>query len=142
MADPTPTVSSIKARISALNLEQVGVTPNAPPPYTYEQALPVKKTRPPPPPPPARSQTTNVPVIRSNAPPSTKIIGNQPIKNHREPPKERPALPPRPPPRQPQQVPELPPRRPSEQSIRRRGSVESVSSGHSSISTVSTRTSV
>src|SRR6266700_6377758 len=128
-------VSSIKARIAALNLEEIHKpAPDAPPPYTFEQVA-AKKSRPPPPPPSQRPsveprrQTTNNPPLQSNAPATARKIGNQPIKANDEPPSQQPALPPRLPPRtnsQPQ-PPSLPPRKASETSIRRRESVESIS---------------
>jgi hypothetical protein len=74
------TPMSIKARISALNLEQVGATPGAPTPYTYEQVSHPRKARPPPPPPPSqkRSVSTNNPPVQSNATTKDRSIGNEP----------------------------------------------------------------
>ncbi len=132
-------------RIAALNLEEVHTPlPGAKPTYTYDAST-VKKKPPPPPPssrPPAYSrQTVNNPPVLSNAPTSTRELGNQPIiANESDKPKVSPALPPRPPPRNastPRQTPALPPRKASESSVRRRESSESISTIASGISTLS-----
>ncbi|OCL03453.1 hypothetical protein AOQ84DRAFT_148314, partial [Glonium stellatum] len=154
MADPVATPASIKARIAALNLEEIHQpAPGAPPPYVFEQVA-AKKSRPPPPPPPLqrpsgepRRQTTNNPPLQSNAPASARKLGNQPIRPDPELPSQQPALPPRLPPRANTQPlpPSLPPRKASETSIKRRESVESIStiaSGLSSLSVTSTKTSL
>lgn len=136
---------SIKARIAALNLEEVHApAPGAKPTYTYEAAATGKKKPPPPPPssrPPhySRQQTVNNPPILSNAPTSARQLGNQPVAVN-ETPRISPALPPRVPPRTnstPRQTPALPPRKSSEHSVRRRESTESVSTVASGISTLS-----
>jgi transglutaminase-like putative cysteine protease len=139
--------SSIKARIAALNLEEVHApAPDARPAYSYD-AVTAKKKPPPPPPtqrPPAyqRQQTVNNPPILSSAPTSARQLGNQPVAAG---PRISPALPPRPPPRSstasngtPKQTPALPPRRPSDsRSLTRRESIESISTVASGISTLS-----
>jgi hypothetical protein len=143
---------SIKARIAALNLEEVHApAPGTKPSYSYD-AVTAKKKPPPPPPsqrPPAyqRQQTVNNPPILSNAPTSARQLGNQPLVA--ESPRLSPALPPRPPPRNnsnttttsngtPRQTPTLPPRRPSDnRSLNRRESTESISTIASGISTLS-----
>lgn len=139
---------SIKARIAALNLEEVHTpTPGIKPAYSYD-AVTTKKKPPPPPPsqrPPAyqRQQTVNNPPILSNAPTSARQLGNQPVAAQT--PKISPALPPRPPPRNnstsngnPRPSPALPPRRPSDNhSLNRRESNESISTIASGISTLS-----
>lgn len=141
--------SSIKARIAALNLEEVHApAPGTKPAFSYE-AVTSKKKPPPPPPsnrPPAysRQQTVNNPPILSNAPTSARQLGNQPIAVQS--PGLSPALPPRPPPRSntasangtPKQTPTLPPRRPSDnRSLGRKESTESISTIASGISTLS-----
>jgi hypothetical protein len=140
-------MTDIKSRIAALNLENVHApAPNAQPSYTYDAiTVPAKKKPPPPPPtsrPPAyqRQQTVNNPPILSNAPTSTRHIGNQPIDAKPNTPDLSPALPPRPPPRTtttPRQTPALPPRKASESGVRRRESTESISTVASGISTLS-----
>jgi transglutaminase-like putative cysteine protease len=139
---------SIKARIAALNLEEVHVpAPGAAPTYSYD-AVTTKKKPPPPLPaqrPPAyqRQQTVNNPPILSNAPTGARQLGNQP--NAGGSPRISPALPPRPPPRNntasngtPRPTPVLPPRRPSDsRSLSRRESTESISTIASGISTLS-----
>jgi hypothetical protein len=141
--------SSIKARIAALNLEEVHVpAPGSKPSYSYDVST-LKKKAPPPPPsqrPPAyqRQQTVNNPPILSNAPTTARQLGNQPLVAA-ESPRLSPALPPRPPPRNnttsnatPKQTPTLPPRRPSDnRSLNRRESTESISTIASGISTLS-----
>ncbi|KAF2087439.1 hypothetical protein K490DRAFT_41820 [Saccharata proteae CBS 121410] len=139
---------SLKARIAALNIQEVA-KPASPPP-TYGQATAGAKKRPPPPPPSAppprlssdaRSQTTNNPPLASNGHGSSPQVGNQP----RGAAPDRPSLPPRPSQRSVPQTPSLPPRRPSSQSIQRKESAESIStvaSGRSSISAFSGRTSL
>ena len=139
--------SSIKARIAALNLEEVHApAPDARPAYSYD-VVTAKKKPPPPPPtqrPPAyqRQQTVNNPPLLSNAPSSARQLGNLPVA---ESPRVSPALPPRPPPRSsttsngtPKPTPALPPRRPSDsRSLNRRESTESISTVASGISTLS-----
>jgi hypothetical protein len=129
-------ISSLKARIAALNIEEVHApAPSSRPSYTYEKATIVKK-KPPAPPPPAqrpsvqqRQQTVNNPPILSHVTTSVRQTGNEPS--------ARPALPPRLPPRtnSQQAPPTLPPRKPSEPSIKRRESNESISTIASGIST-------
>lgn len=142
---------SIKARIAALNLEEVHApAPGTKPAYNYDAVASKKKAPPPPPPtarPPAyqRQQTVNNPPILSNAPTTARQIGNQPIVVESPSPRVSPALPPRPPPRNnttsnstPRQTPTLPPRRPSDnRSLNRRESNESISTIASGISTLS-----
>lgn len=145
---------SIRARIAALNLEEVHTpAPGIKPSYTYD-AVTTKKKPPPPPPsgrPPAyqRQQTINNPPILSNATTSARQLGNKP--DVQDSPKLSPALPPRPPPRNnttnngnTRPSPALPPRRPSDnRSLTRRDSTDSIStvaSGMSSLSLGSTRT--
>ncbi|KAF2643995.1 hypothetical protein P280DRAFT_466702 [Massarina eburnea CBS 473.64] len=132
---------SIKARIAALNIEQIhGPSPASRPGYSYDQAI-VKKKPPPPPPPgrpsaPARQQTVNIPPVQSNAPTSARHQGNQPAPVVQ--PKRSPALPPRPPPRTTSKVPpSLPPRQPTDPIIRRRESNESIATVSSNISSLS-----
>ncbi|KAF2470068.1 uncharacterized protein BDR25DRAFT_287718 [Lindgomyces ingoldianus] len=150
---PASSVSSIKSRIAALNLEEVHApAPGTRPAYRYEQAAPKKKPPPPPPPsqrppPQQRHQTVNNPPIFSNAPTSVRQPGNQPIAAKPDTPKIQPALPPRLPPRtsstSSQQAPVLPPRKSPENSIKRRDSTESVStiaSGRSTWSVGSAKT--
>ncbi|KAH8722709.1 YjeF-related protein N-terminus-domain-containing protein [Phaeosphaeriaceae sp. PMI808] len=141
----------IRARIAALNLEEVHApAPGVKPTYSYD-AVTTKKKPPPPPPsqrPPAyqRQHTVNNPPILSNAPTSARQVGNQPIAAQIPSPGPSPALPPRPPPRNnttsnngtPRQTPTLPPRRPSDnRSLRHRESNESISTVASGISTLS-----
>ncbi|KAF2278649.1 uncharacterized protein EI97DRAFT_430918 [Westerdykella ornata] len=136
MADPAPpSVSSIKSRIAALNLEEVHTpSPGLRPAYTYEHATTGKK-KPPPPPPPAqrpaaqrRGETANNPPLVNNVTTSSGQRGNEPVQPSAETPKISPALPPRLPPRpSPKTAPSLPPRKSSEQSIKRRESNESIS---------------
>ncbi|KAF2759110.1 hypothetical protein EJ05DRAFT_509974 [Pseudovirgaria hyperparasitica] len=149
MAGAEPPISSIKARISALNLEQVGAVPGAPPPYTFDAVNAPRKARPPPPPPPSqrpsahRNQSTNNPPLQSNGSATDRNYGNEPaqqidtslgpVRNAPPRPPPRPALPPRP-----SQdsvkpsTPALPPRRPSEQSIvSKKTSMDSISSATS-----------
>ncbi|KAH5171030.1 hypothetical protein HBI65_198130 [Parastagonospora nodorum] len=143
---------SIKARIAALNLEEVHApAPSAKPAYTYEPVAGKKKAPPPPPPPnqrpPAyeRNKSTNNPPLLSNAPTTARQLGNQPIAVESQSPRPSPTLPPRPPPRSnttsnatPRQTPTLPPRRPSDnRSLNRRESTESISTVASGISTLS-----
>ncbi|KAH7380231.1 hypothetical protein DE146DRAFT_749158 [Phaeosphaeria sp. MPI-PUGE-AT-0046c] len=144
---------SIKARIAALNLEEVHApAPGTKPAYNYDAVTSKKKAPPPPPPsarPPAyqRQQTVNNPPILSNAPTTARHIGNQPmaVDSLSPSPSLSPALPPRPPPRSnttsnttPRQTPTLPPRRPSDnRSLGRRESTESISTIASGISTLS-----
>jgi transglutaminase-like putative cysteine protease len=142
---------SIKDRIAALNLEEVHQpVPSARPTFTFEQAPAALKKRPPPPPPrpqvPQRQQTINNPPIYSNAPTSSRHLGNQPSAERPPPPRLSPALPPRPPPRSSSQQspalparssPALPPRKASAHSISRRGSNESISTIASGISAYS-----
>ncbi|KAK8188982.1 uncharacterized protein BKA78DRAFT_318386 [Phyllosticta capitalensis] len=148
MAEEASTPSlSLKARIAALNLQQVqpGYTP---PSYGNGSAATNTKKKPPPPPPSAppprlaaetRSQTANAPPIQNHATTIARGIGNQPAKNggHRTvlPPPAldgnaaRPSLPPRLPSRtnSRQPPPSLPPRKSSSQSILRKDSQESIS---------------
>jgi hypothetical protein len=145
------TQGSIKDRIAALNLEKIHhPAPNARPTFTFEQAPATLKKRPPPPPPrpqvPQRQQTVNNPPIYSNAPTSSRNLGNQPNDEAPPPPKLSPALPPRPPPRSSAQQspalparssPALPPRKASAHSMRRRDSNESISTIASGISAYS-----
>ncbi len=135
----------IKARIAALNLEEVHApAPGAQPTYTYDAISTGKKKPPPPPPagrPPAyqRQQTINIPPILNNAPTSTRHLGNQP-NGVNDSPRQSPALPPRVPPRSnttPRPTPALPPRKGSEASMARRDSNESISTIASGISTLS-----
>ncbi|KAF2462128.1 hypothetical protein BDY21DRAFT_412575 [Lineolata rhizophorae] len=165
MAEDSTPMTSIRARIAALNIDQVGAHPSTTsPPPSYDQAVATKKTRPPPPPPPAAKRADSTP----NAPASTNRIGNQPdggttprrdvlsapglnrsttgsSTNSASAP--APALPPRPAksPRVEAAAPALPPRRPSAQLSTnggggldvRRGSIESASSTVSGQSWVS-----
>ncbi|KAF1948514.1 hypothetical protein CC80DRAFT_486042 [Byssothecium circinans] len=135
--------NSIKARIAALNIEQVhSAAPTSRPTYSYDQATTTKK-KPPPPPPPGqrpsisrRQQTVNNPPIQSNAPTSARHLGNQPAPIAE--PKRSPALPPRPPPRNNSKVPpSLPPRQPTDPIIKRRESNESIATVSSGISSLS-----
>lgn len=141
MAEQPP---SIKSRIAALNIEQVHIpAPDSRPAYNYDLATSSKKKPPPPPPgqrPPVqqRHQTVNNPPILSNAPTSARQLGNQPAGTKPDTPRRSPALPPRPPPRNnAKQPPPLPTRQPSEPIIRRRESVESISTISSTISSLS-----
>ncbi|KAF2689240.1 hypothetical protein K458DRAFT_413535 [Lentithecium fluviatile CBS 122367] len=144
MAEP----GSIKSRIAALNIEQVHVpAPNSRPAYTYDQATSAKKKPPPPPPPPGqrppippRVQTVNNPPILTNAPTSTRHLGNQPAPVKPETPNRTPTLPPRPPPRSNSKPPSLPPRTPScpsDRGLTKKASMESISTVSSGISTLS-----
>jgi transglutaminase-like putative cysteine protease len=142
---------SIKARIAALNLEEVHApAPGTKPAFSYDVVQGKKKAPPPPPPsqrPPAyqRQQTVNNPPIQSNAPTTAVQLGNQPMVVDVHSPRPSPSLPPRPPPRSnttsnatPKQTPTLPPRRPSDnRSLNRRESTESISTIASGISTLS-----
>ncbi|KAF2015014.1 hypothetical protein BU24DRAFT_226750 [Aaosphaeria arxii CBS 175.79] len=149
MADHQPQVSSIKSRIAALNLEEVHAPkPGIKPSYSYEHAAAKKK---PPPPPPTnrpsvqgRQQTVNNPPIVNHLSPAGRPIGNQPVEHHADTPRISPALPPRPPPRN-NPPPSLPERKNSDQMLKRRDSLESIStiaSGTSSLSLGSSMTSV
>jgi hypothetical protein len=144
------TQGSIKDRIAALNLDKTHhAALNARPTYPFEQG-PALKKRPPPPPPrpqvPQRQQTVNNPPIYSNAPTSSRHLGNQPNDEAPPPPKLSPALPPRPPPRSSakqspalpaRSSPALPPRKVSAHSMSRRDSNESISTIASGISAYS-----
>ncbi|KAK4994240.1 hypothetical protein LTR66_005689 [Elasticomyces elasticus] len=163
MAEVGPT--SIQARIAALKLEQVGRTPNTPPP-TYGQAIAGAQQRTSPSSPikrpvtDIRRQTASVLTVAHSR------IGNQPAdaqtngSHTTAPSTARPSLPPRPrnrdseqsvpsfptrkaleaspslPQRRPSESPSLPPRRPSEYSLTRRESNES------SMSTLSIKSSI
>ncbi|KAL5119871.1 hypothetical protein ACEQ8H_002232 [Pleosporales sp. CAS-2024a] len=125
----------IKARIAALNLEEVHApAPGSRPAYSYE-AVAAKKKAPPPPPPPAQRQRQQQQTNQPGAVPR---------------PRPSPALPPRPPPRSsstttttttnaaPRPTPALPPRRPFDRpSLNRRESTDSISTVASEISTFS-----
>lgn len=144
MEPPQGSVSSIKSRIAALNLEEVHApSPGSRPGYSYEQATGKKKAPPPPPPsqrPPGqqRQQSINNPPVLSNVTTSSRQPGEQPAAPTPNTPKIQPALPPRPPPRtNSQQPPSLPPRKSSEHSIQRKDSAESVSTIASGLSTLS-----
>jgi transglutaminase-like putative cysteine protease len=166
MAESEAAPLSLKERIAALQLSQVGKAPGQPT-TSYGRNTNASNTQrprsPPPPRPsvPARPLSSNNPPVHDHAAMSQQNIGNQPAQ---EP--ARPALPPRTstqssqatlapnlPPRRPssQQSPALPPRRPSEAPSQpefdrsRRGSTDSTSSvatTRSSISGISTATSL
>lgn len=168
MAEPEVEAAplSLKERIAALQLSQVGKAPGHPTTNNekYSNGATPQRPRPPPPPRPSvptRTLSSNNPPVHDHASISQQQIGNQPAI---EP--ARPALPPRNstqssqvslgpslPPRRPsaQPSPALPPRRPSEAPSQqefdrsRRGSTESTSSvatSRSSISGISTATSL
>ncbi|KAF2199753.1 hypothetical protein GQ43DRAFT_464572 [Delitschia confertaspora ATCC 74209] len=142
MAD---SVSSVKSRIAALNLEQVHApTPGVKPAYSYEPAVASRKARPPPPPPPSQRASTEQYKQSTNNPPlPVKRVPTQSIVPKTNAAQQLPALPPRPPPRNNTQPPSLPPRKASQHSLTRKASVESVStiaSGYSTFSVNSTKT--
>ncbi|KZF26930.1 hypothetical protein L228DRAFT_22166 [Xylona heveae TC161] len=138
MAEPVVQQLSIKDRIAALNLGQVGRAPDKSPAVKLSSIQePSHRERPPlplkRPEPTVRGQSVNVPILRDHGPSSTQTVGNEPIgqdqniispppltqnaKRHADAPNRQPppALPPR---RLSEQVPpSLPPRRPSEQSL-------------------------
>lgn len=156
---------SLKERIAALQLSQVGKAPSQPSNVRNASAATPRPRPPPPPSPrpsvPARPQSANNPLIHDHASMSPRQVGNQPAIES-----ARPALPPRTskssslipldpvlPSRRPsiQPSPALPPRRPSEAPSQqnadrsRRGSTDSTSSAattRSSISAISTATSL
>lgn len=166
MAEPEAAPLSLKERIAALQLSQVGKAPGQPTTGHERNASVTNTQRPRPPPPPrpsvgARPLSSNNPPVHDHASISEQSIGNKPAEQP-----ARPALPPRTstqssqsshgptlPPRRPsaQPSPALPPRRPSEAPSHqdydrsRRGSNDSTSSAattRSSISGISTATSL
>lgn len=144
---------SVKDRLKALNLQEVGRAPSNPSKQTTPNAASMKARPPPPPRPnvPPRSQSTSLPPANGCAPATSRGIGNEPEADkpsaaaHGMDGISRPALPPRTsapsssgpalPSRRPaEQSPALPPRRPSETpsqseyALTRRPSNESISS--------------